>query len=175
MRSSMVTWKKMYIWPHLQDLKMQANLTMYARNNSAKLRDFIDALNKRFTLKDLGALHYFLGIQVHRDNTEVYLTQTKYIEELLQLFDMRNLKPAPTPMTAGKPVSQADGEVLANPTAYKSLIGALQHLCYTRPNIAFSVNKLSQFLQEPTTVHWSGAKRILRNLKGTLNHVIATS
>ena len=74
-------------------------------NNSAKLRNFIDAVNKNFTLKDLGALHYFLSIQVLKDDIRLYLTQTKYIEELLQLFDMRNLKPAPTSMTAGKPVS----------------------------------------------------------------------
>ena len=139
-------------------------------NNNTRLTQFVAALNKKFTLKDLGPLSYFLGIEACRDETGLYLTQSKYIEELLHRYNMTTLKPCPTPIVAGKSISLADGEALQNPSTYRSLIGALQYLCHTRPDIAFAVNKLSQFLQKPTSVHWSCAKRILRYLKGTVQY-----
>ncbi|XP_060963364.1 uncharacterized mitochondrial protein AtMg00810-like [Cannabis sativa] len=69
-------------------------------------------------------------------------------------------------MTVGKPMSAKDGEPMHNATLYRSTIGALQYLCNTRPDIGYAINKLSQFLQAPTTVHWSGVKRVLRYLQG---------
>jgi hypothetical protein len=72
-------------------------------------------------------------------------------------------------MVVGKPLSIHDGEPMHNPTMYRSVIGALQYLTNTRPDIAFAVNNLSQFLQCPTTTHWNSVKRILRYLKGTLH------
>ncbi|XP_062103516.1 uncharacterized mitochondrial protein AtMg00810-like [Humulus lupulus] len=139
-------------------------------NNREEIHKFICMLNKEFTLKDLGSLHYFLGIKVFTHSTGMYLTQGKYIEELLQRVHMPNLKPSPTPMTAGKSLSINDWKPLNNLAAYRSVIGALQYLSHTRPDIAFSVNKLSQFLKSPIDTHWSAAKRILRYLKGTQHH-----
>ncbi|KAM6562061.1 hypothetical protein CsatB_022059 [Cannabis sativa] len=139
-------------------------------NDSSKLQGFIQQLNKLFALKDLGHLHYFLGIEVIRDATGLYLVQRKYIEELLKKNNMDNLKSCPTPIATGKNMSINDGEKLENPTVYRSLIGGLQYLCNTRPDICFAVNKLSQYLKAPTTVHWGAAKRILRYLKGTIDH-----
>ncbi|XP_062082482.1 uncharacterized mitochondrial protein AtMg00810-like [Humulus lupulus] len=141
-------------------------------NDSRKLQDFIARLNAMFSLKDLGPLHYFLGIEVHRDETGLYLSQAKYIKELLTRTAMLHLKPCSTPMTVGKALSKTDGEALKQPTLYRSIIGGLQYLTHTRPDLSFVVNKLSQYLQAPTTVHWSAAKRVLRYLKGTINHGI---
>ncbi|XP_039034920.1 secreted RxLR effector protein 161-like [Hibiscus syriacus] len=61
-----------------------------------------------------------------------------------------------------------DGEVLYKPQQYRSVVGALQYIFHTRPDISFAVNKAAQFLQEPTEVHWLAFKRILRYLRGTL-------
>ncbi|XP_062100500.1 uncharacterized mitochondrial protein AtMg00810-like [Humulus lupulus] len=139
-------------------------------NNLEKLKQFITKLNLEFALKDLGPLHYFLGVEVYRDHTGMYLNQTKYVEELLRKNSMLHLKPCPTPMTIGKMISISDGELLENPTIYRSLIGGLQYLTHTRPDLSFAVNKLSQFLKAPTTSHWNTAKRILRYVKGTPHH-----
>jgi hypothetical protein len=68
-------------------------------------------------------------------------------------------------------LSLTDGEMLSgdDSTNYRSIVGALQYITLTRPDIAFSVNKVCQFLHAPTTVHWTAVKRILRNLRGTIS------
>ncbi|KAL5553080.1 hypothetical protein UlMin_040481 [Ulmus minor] len=138
-------------------------------NDSKNLNQFISKLNKSFALKDLGDLHYFLGIEVYRDETGIYLTQTKYIEDLLKKRNLEHLKHCPTPMAVGKPISKSDGEPMSNPFVYRSAVGALQYLTNTRPYIAFAVNKLIQFMHEPFNVHWNVVKSVRRYLKGTMN------
>jgi histone deacetylase 1/2 len=132
------------------------------------LEAFISQLNLVFSLKDLGNLHYFLGIEVHRDSSGMYLKQTKYIRDLLKKFNMENASSCPTPMVTGRQFT-IEGEPMSNPTLYRQAIGALQYLTNTRPDIAFAVNKLSQYMGSPTTDHWQGIKRILRYLHGTTN------
>ena len=105
---------------------------------------------------------------MHRDAGGMYLKQTKYIRDLLKKFNMEKASTCPTPMVTGKQFV-AEGEPMANPTLYRQAIGALQYLTNTRPDIAFSVNKLSQYMSLPTTDHWQGIKRILRYLHGTTN------
>ena len=134
-------------------------------NNSKRLQQFTKRLNKVFALKDLKELNYFLGIEVYRDATGMYLSQGKYVSELLKKFNMTHLKSCPTPMSTGKTLSISDGKLLKTPTDYRSLIGGLQYLTHTRPDLSFAVNKLSQFLKAPTDCHWSAAKRVLRYLK----------
>ena len=99
-----------------------------------------------FALKDLGDLHYFLEIEIYCDETGLYLTQTKYIKDLLKKSNMEHLKRYPTPMAVGKPISKLDGEPMSNPFVYRSAVGVLQYLTNTRPDITFAVNKLSQFM-----------------------------
>lgn len=135
--------------------------------NSSLMNMFVKHLNKLFALKDLGNLNYFLGIEVKRNNQGLLLSQTKYIEELLLKTNMHKCKPCSTPATCKKEFSHLDGKLLENPTQYRRLIGALQYITHTRPDISYIVNKLSQFLQAPTENHWQAGKRILRYLKGT--------
>lgn len=133
------------------------------------LQAFIKQLNDVFSLKDLGRLHYFLGIEVQRDASGMYLKQSKYIGDLLKKFKMENASPCPTPMITGRHFT-VEGEKLKDPTVFRQAIGGLQYLTHTRPDIAFSVNKLSQYMSSPTTDHWQGIKRILRYLQGTINY-----
>jgi histone deacetylase 1/2 len=84
---------------------------------------------------------------------------------------MTNCKPVDTPLPSTQKFSVKDGDPLGpdDATKYRSLVGALQYLTLTRPDICFAVNKVCQFLHAPSTVHWSAAKRILRYIKGTLS------
>ena len=121
-------------------------------NNTKFLESFIKQLNDVFSLKDLGPLHYFLGIKVQRDVSSMYLKQSKYIGDILRKFKMENTSSCPTPMITGKQFT-VEGEKLQDPTMFRQAIGALQYLTNTRPDIAFSVNKLSQFMSSITIDH----------------------
>ena len=77
---------------------------------------------------------------------------------------MDEAKPLPTSATSGKILSKRDGDLMAEPSIYRRTIGALQYVTMTRPNIAYMVSKLSQFLQNPTNVHRHACKRVLRSL-----------
>ena len=138
---------------------------------SAKLMgSLITHLNSHFALKDLGPLHYFLGIEVHRTATGFHLSQQKYITDLLIQASMTESKPHSTPMTASSPISLHDGSPLVDGTMYRSLVGALQYCTMTRPDISFAVNRICQFMHSPTDVHWQAIKRVLRYLKGTFHY-----
>jgi hypothetical protein len=124
-----------------------------------------------FALKDLGPLHYFLGIEVARTANGLCLSQKKYTNDLLQRAGMRACKPTPTPIATSTKLLSKDGTTFSpdDATKYRSLVGALQYVTLTRPDISFAVNKVCQFLHCPTTVHWSAVKRILHFLKHTIN------
>lgn len=84
---------------------------------------------------------------------------------------MEDCKPVSTPLSTSEKLSINEGTVLGenDATHYRSIVGALQYLTLTRPDISFSVNKVCQFLHTPTTVHWAAVKRILRYLKHTVD------
>lgn len=83
---------------------------------------------------------------------------------------MGDPKPLTTPMVVGQKLSKIGNDDFDNPTLYRSVVGALQYLAFTRPEISFSVNKVCQFMQSPKESHWNAVKRILRYLGGTLDY-----
>ena len=119
----------------------------------ALLRD----LKKDFALKDLGDAHYFLGIEVKKVFDGILITQEKYTSDIIKRAGMTSCKPSSTPMSTSEKLLVQEGEVLGDEdaTRYRSIVGALQYLTLTRPDISFSVNKVCQFLHSPTTAHWS--------------------
>jgi Reverse transcriptase (RNA-dependent DNA polymerase) len=127
-------------------------------------------LHSTFSLKDLEDLHYFLGIEVTSVDSGIYLTQTRYLHSILDRAAMAGAKPCKTPMQPGLKLSKSDGTVLSDPHLYRAIVGTLQYATITRPDLAFSVNKVSQFVANPTDVHWQTVKRILRYVKGTIHH-----
>lgn len=126
-------------------------------------------LNDQFALKQLGDLEYFLGIEVKsiQDGT-LFLSQTKYVRDLLAKANMLDAKPLNTPMVSSAKLSKHGTDLLEDPSFYRSIVGALQYATITRPEICFSVNKACQFLSQPLDSHWKSVKRILRYLSGTL-------
>uniref|UniRef100_A0A2N9EGZ0 Integrase catalytic domain-containing protein n=1 Tax=Fagus sylvatica TaxID=28930 RepID=A0A2N9EGZ0_FAGSY len=100
----------------------------------------------------------------------LHLSLSKYITDLLHRSHMAGAKPCSTPTAFGSKLSLYDDVSLSEVTEYRQIVGALQYCTLTQPDIAFSVNQLCQFMHSPTTAHWIAAKRVLRYLKGTLDH-----
>ena len=128
-------------------------------------------LSAECALKDLGDLHFFLGIEVKKHKDGLHLSQEKYATDLVRKVGLQGCKPSFTPLSSSEKLSLTEGQLLnqEDSTKYRSLVGALQYLTLTRPDISFAVNKVCQFLHAPTTVHWTGAKHIARYVKHTLS------
>ncbi|CAM8971397.1 unnamed protein product [Rhodiola kirilowii] len=131
---------------------------------------FINMLSNGFDIKDLGPLHYFLGLQVISQADGLHINQLKYAHDILAKYDLLQSQPVSTPMTTKSPLNSTDGTLLDNPTIFREMIGSLQYLTITRPDIAYSVNFISQFMSQPRTPHLVAAKRILRYVKGTIDY-----
>jgi hypothetical protein len=142
-------------------------------NTPSYLDHLITQLPIVFDLKDLGLLHYFLGLQVTRSSTRLNLNQAKYAHNLLKKHNMLDSKPAKSPSCPNTRLSLHEGDPLPDPHGYRSLVGALHYLTFTRPDISFSVYQVCQYMSTPTAIHLAVAKRILRCIKGTLHHGIA--
>ncbi|CAI9279827.1 unnamed protein product [Lactuca saligna] len=136
-------------------------------NNSETISTFITRLHKEFAIKDLGRLSYFLGIDVLYTSDGLFLTQTKYALDILARAGLLDGKPVYTPLATFEPLI-ASGESFHNPTLYRSLVGALQYLTITHPDLSYAINQVSQFLHAPTMAHFQAVKHILRYVRGTV-------
>ncbi|XP_048436024.1 uncharacterized mitochondrial protein AtMg00810-like [Pyrus x bretschneideri] len=123
-----------------------------------------------FSMKDLGPLSYFLGMEVHRSANGMHMAQAKYVMDLLTRTNMLDCKPVSTHAINGHRLSLYDGEPFSDVTEFRSVVGVLQYLTFTRPDIAFAVNQVCQYMHRPTTTHWIAVKHILRYLKTTPDH-----
>ncbi|RVX00083.1 Retrovirus-related Pol polyprotein from transposon RE1 [Vitis vinifera] len=146
-----------------------------ASNNKIAADNLKNSLNKSFKLKDLGNLKYFLGLEVARSAKGILINQRKYALELLSETGYLGCKPAKTPMQPNMQLSQDDGELLTDPSMYRRLIGKLIYLTITRPDLTYSVNKLSQFLSQPRRPHLQAVYRILQYIKGSPGKVSRSS
>ncbi|KAM1633178.1 hypothetical protein ACFXTN_010277 [Malus domestica] len=127
----------------------------------------ISALAAEFDIKDLGTLHYFLGVQITTNTEGLFLSQHRYVTDLLTKTKMHQSKSCATPCLPSHRILKDDGIPFDNPQLYRSIVGALQYLTFTRPDIAFSVHQVAQFMQCPMESHYLAVKRILRYLNGT--------
>ncbi|KAK3023275.1 hypothetical protein RJ639_044246 [Escallonia herrerae] len=126
--------------------------------------------NHHFEMKDLGILSYFLGLEVFTASDGYYLSQAKYASDLLSCVGLTDSKTASSPLEPNVRFIPLDGTPLHDPTLYRTLVGSLVYLTVTRPNIAYVVHLVSQFLFAPHTTQFHTVLHILRYIKGTLFH-----
>ncbi|KAJ9558499.1 hypothetical protein OSB04_013113 [Centaurea solstitialis] len=146
--------------------KSMADASLFIYNQG----DFVHTLSQRFSIKDLGSLHHFLGIEVISTASGLFLSQHRHIQDLLTHFHMDGAKEVATPLSSSVVLTLMDGSPPVDPTPYRKLVGSLQYLAFTRPDVSFAVNKLSQFMHAPSQTRWQTLKRGLRYLKGTIHH-----
>ena len=139
-----------------------------------KLTEVKTGLSRKFDIKDLGELSYFLGMKVEQRESAVWIGQPAYTKNLVESLGMQDCKPVVTPVSIGSTLNKAtDDDECVDQKKYQSAIGSLMYLSVcTRPDIAYSVDSLARFTSKPTKEHWTALKRLLRYLKGTLQHGI---
>ncbi|XP_019084254.1 PREDICTED: uncharacterized protein LOC109125913 [Camelina sativa] len=157
--------KYLYLLVYVDDI-------LVTGSNKQDIHHILALLANRFSVKDAEDLNYFLGLEAHRTSAGLHLSQRKYILDLLHQYNMINAKPVTTPMATSPKLTLTTGTPISDPTPYRKLVGSLQYLSFTRLDIAYAVNKLSQFMHQPTHDHRQAAKRILRYLAGTTTHGI---
>src|SRR3954468_13250019 len=132
-------------------------------------------LSEQFLMSDLGPLRYFLGIEVSSTANGFFISQERYIQDLLSRASLTDERTVETPMELNLSLRASDGDPLSDPTRYRHLVGSLVYLAVTRPDISYSVQILSQFVSAPTTVHYSHLLRVLRYLRGTISLSLLSS
>lgn len=136
-------------------------------NEKTKIQEVKSYLDKAFSIKDLGSLKYFLGIEVARSSQGMVLSQHIYTLDILEESGFQASRPSTFPMEQNLKLSKEDYSPAVDSAQYHRLIGRLLYLTVTRPDIVYSVNRLSQFLSDPHQSHMDTANRILRYLKMT--------
>ena len=152
--------ERVHIMVHVDDALVvgQRNAVNAAKKSMASM----------FEVKDMGAARHFLGITITRhDDNAFSLSQPKFVDDMLERFQLTNCKTAVTPMTVGQKLSKDIGKPLPPENLYQALVGSLLYLSVnTRPDISHAVGILSRFMSCPTDMHWEAAKHVLRYLKG---------
>ncbi|CAL9029103.1 unnamed protein product [Prunus brigantina] len=121
-------------------------------------------------MKNLGDLNYFLGLQIQYPAEGIFVHQSKYILDVLTKANLLDCKPCLTPCHPNHKLLKDGSLPYSDPAHYRSIVGALQYLTFTRPDIAYAVHQVCQFMHTPLDTHYLAVKRILRYLKGTMSH-----
>ncbi|GJT00022.1 ribonuclease H-like domain-containing protein [Tanacetum coccineum] len=151
-----------YLLLYVDDIILTASST-------ALLQRIITLLHSEFAMTDLGSLNYFLGVSAQRSKSGLFLSQSKFAEEILERAHMQHCNPCKTPVDTESKLG-SDGDPVSDPTLYRSLAGALQYLTFTRPDISYAVQQICLYMHDPRDPHFTALKRILRYVRGTIDH-----
>ncbi|KAK8946453.1 hypothetical protein KSP39_PZI007004 [Platanthera zijinensis] len=126
-------------------------------------------LRSQFEMKDMGPLRYFLGLEISRSKRGILVSQQKYISDILSVAALTDNRTVDTPIELNLKLLPTGGEPLPDVSRYRQLVGMLVYLTMTRPDIAYAVSFVSQFVQAPRSAHYSAVLRILRYLRTSVN------
>ncbi|CAL5347038.1 unnamed protein product [Camellia sinensis] len=139
-------------------------------NDTVGISSLKQFLSRQFEMKDLGLLNYFLGLEISHDPSGYFLSQAKYTSDLLARAGLTDFKTTSTLVDLQTRLTPLDGHMLSNAALYRQLVGNLVYLTVTRPDIAYAVHIVSQFMTVPRSPHYDALVRNLRYLKGTIFH-----
>ena len=145
------------------------------RNNTSLISHLKSHLHNVFSIKDLGCLSIFLGLELTYSTNGIIVTQQKFSKELIRDADTSPFTPHVTPLPLNHKLSSHNSLLFSNPTLYRSLVGKLNFLTHTHPNLSYAVQTLSQHMQKPTTAHFEAVKHTLGYLSATLGQGILLS
>jgi hypothetical protein len=149
-----------------------------ATSSKTEVKDFKQAMADKFAMKDLGELETYLGLKIIRDREKrtIALSQTKYIENMLERFELREAHPCPTPLELGHDLTNPiHNSTPKSSLPYPQLIGTLMYIMVcTRPDICYALSVLTRYMAAGsyTETHWKAALRVAKYLKGTKDHLL---
>jgi hypothetical protein len=152
---------------HITILIVYVDDIIVTGDDSGERKRLHEHLAREFEMKDLGELKYFLGIEVSRSDKGIFLSQRKYALDLLSETGMTACSPASTPMEENLKLHGDSNQVPTNKERYQRLVGRLMYLAHTRPDLAYSLSVVSQFMHSPSEEHMNAVTRILRYLKSS--------
>lgn len=135
---------------------------------SKAIDHLICKLSMVFSVKDLGPLSFFLGVEVLCDSNDLLLSQRKYITYFLRKVNSDKVKLCATPMSTTWQFSNFECADFSDPQLYRSTVGALNYR-FSHPHIAYCVHRVSKFIHLPKNPHWQAVKRIFRYLRHTIS------
>ncbi|GJW03248.1 putative ribonuclease H-like domain-containing protein [Tanacetum coccineum] len=138
---------------------------IFGSTKSSMVKDFEELMQKEFKMSSMGELTFFLGLQVKQTTAGIFLSQDKYVKDILNKFDFRTIKPASTPIEAHKSLGKDEEGEEVDVHLYRSMIGCLMYLTASRPDIMFAVCLCARFQVTPKVSHLHAVKRIFRYLK----------
>ncbi|GKC07068.1 putative RNA-directed DNA polymerase [Tanacetum coccineum] len=138
---------------------------IFGSTKTSMVKEFEELMQKEFTMSSLGELTFFLGLQVKQSTAGIFISQDKYVKDILNKFDFRTIKPATTPIEAHKALGKDEEGEDVDVHLYRSMIGCLMYLTASRPDIMFAVCLCARFQVTPKVSHMNAVKRIFRYLK----------
>ncbi|KAH9669728.1 hypothetical protein KPL70_021911 [Citrus sinensis] len=142
---------------------------IFTGSNPSLFEEFKRVMIKEFEMTDIGLMAYYLGIEIKHKEEGIFISQESYAKETLKRFKMNDCNPISTPVECGVKLSKHDEGEDIDPTFFKSLVGSLCYLTCTRPDILHAVGLVSRYMENPKTIHFKAAKRIIRYIKGIIN------
>ncbi|GKA99222.1 ribonuclease H-like domain-containing protein [Tanacetum coccineum] len=158
-----------YLLLYIDDIVLTAS-------SETLLQQIIRSLHQEFSMIDLSSLNYFLGISVTRDSTGMFLSQRKFVVEILERAHMATCNPSRTPVDTESKLGN-EGDLVSDLTLYRSLAGSLKYLTFTRLDISYAVLQVFLYMHDPREPHFSALKRILSTeaeYRGVANVVTET-
>lgn len=145
---------------------------IYTGNDEVMMKEFKESMMKEFEMSDMGKMKYFLGIEVMQFDGGIFVSQKKYVKEVLKRFGMSESNAVLNPIVPGFKIHRDDDGVKVDGSLFKQLVGSMIYLTATRPDVMYTVSLVSRYMSEPTELHLTAAKRILRYLQGTIGYGI---
>ena len=131
---------------------------IYTGNNTTMSESFKKSMMVEFKMSDHGMLHYFLGIEVVQSANGIFISQKKYVQDILDRFQMKDCNLVSTLIEFGLKLNKDHEGKKVDSTLYKQIVGSLMYLTATRPDIMYYVSLISRYMENPTEIHLLAAR-----------------
>jgi hypothetical protein len=143
---------------------------IFGCTNESFVQWFANSMKTEFEMSMIGELSYFLGLQVKQSSAGIFISQEKYLKEMLKKFQMEDSSPVSTPMVVGCKISKNDVSPDVDQRTYRSMISSLFYITASRPDIMQAVGMVGRYQFTPKQIHLVAVKRIFKYLKGTMTY-----